>query len=233
LPRLFADVSSAIGSDVAAIIVEPVQGEGGVIPGTHEFLNGLRSLADANDALLIMDEVQAGLGRCGTLWAHEPSGVKPDIMTLAKPLGGGLPIGATLCTERVASAIKPADHGTTFGGNAAVAAGALEVLRTVSHPAFLKDLQDKGRHLQSILHSWPSSMPSLVKQVRFPTTPGLWAGVELTSPAKPVLAAAADMGVVFITAGPNTIRLSPPLTVTKDEISHAMNVLRQAINSPT
>src|SRR4029079_1845436 len=127
-----ASAEAAIGPNTAAVFVEPVQGEGGINAATPEFLRALRELCDKYNAVLIFDEVQCGMGRTGTLWAHEPSGVTPDIMTLAKPLAGGLPIGAILMTEKVASAMHAGEHGTTFGGGPLVTSVAKHVLQRIS-----------------------------------------------------------------------------------------------------
>lgn len=223
------DVARAMGPDVAAVIVEPIQGEGGVIPAEAGFLRDLRQLTTENNALLIADEVQCGMGRAGTLWAHEAAGVEPDMMTLAKPLANGLPIGAVLVKDFVAAAIKPGDHGGTFGGNPLATAVGLHVLERIADPAFLADVRDKGAHMLNLLSQWTTSSTHTVKQLRRPPTDALWAGLELHGPVAGVVQAALDKGVLFITAGPNTVRLSPPLTISKDEISHGMGVLKECV----
>ncbi|KAA0147630.1 hypothetical protein FNF28_07542 [Cafeteria roenbergensis] len=223
------DVARAMGPDVAAVIVEPIQGEGGVIPADAGFLRDLRQITTENNALLIADEVQCGMGRAGTLWAHEAAGVEPDMMTLAKPLANGLPIGAVLVKDFVAAAIKPGDHGGTFGGNPLATAVGLHVLERIADPAFLADVRDKGAHMLNLLSQWTTSSTHTVKQLRRPPTDALWAGLELHGPVAGVVQAALDKGVLFITAGPNTVRLSPPLTISKDEISHGMGVLKECV----
>lgn len=215
--------AQAIGDDTCAVIVEPLQGEGGIHPATTAFLHGLRDLCDRHDALLIFDEVQCGLGRSGRLWAYELYDVAPDIMTLAKPLAGGLPIGATLVTEAVAQAIKPGDHGSTFAAGPLVCRAAQVVFDRVSQPAFLADVRDKGRHLLSRLADLDSPK---VTEVR---GRGLLVGVELDRPVKPLLAAARQRGVLVINAGENVLRLCPPLIISKEEIDTAVEVIAECL----
>ena len=145
-----ASAANAIDDETCAVIVEPIQGEGGVNPAANGFLQGLRQLCDQHDALLIFDEVQVGLGRTGHLWGHAPYGVTPDIMTLAKPLAGGLPIGATLVTQKVADVMKPGDHASTFAAGPLVCAAANVVFDQVSKPQFLQQVRDNGDYLKHI-----------------------------------------------------------------------------------
>lgn len=202
----------AIGPKTAAVFVEPIQGEGGINPATPEFLQGLRALCDENDAVLIFDEVQCGVGRSGTLWAYEASGVTPDIMTLAKPLAGGLPIGAILVTEAVGSAIKPGDHGSTFAGGLVVTSAAKVVLARVSQPDFLSHVREVGDYLMERLAEINSP---LIKEVR---GRGLIAGIELTIPAGPLVGEGYKQGLMMINAGPNVMRFVPPLIIEKSHI---------------
>lgn len=211
----FNDVESAeaaIGDDVAAVIVEPVQGEGGVHPATPEFLAALRRLCDQHDALLIFDEVQCGLGRTGTLWAYQGYGVTPDMLTSAKPLAGGLPMGAVLMTQRVADAIHPFDHASTFAGGPLVAAVAERLVARVSDPAFLEAVRAKGDYLRQRLAALDSPH---VREVR---GRGLLIGVELDIPAADVVKAAYAHGLLTVGAGPNVLRLVPPLIISFQEI---------------
>jgi len=147
-----SSAEAAITDDVCAVIVEPIQGEGGLSVATPEFLRTLRARCDAVGALLIFDEIQCGMGRTGTLWAYEPYGVRPDIMTVAKPLGGGLPIGATLLTQAVADTLHAGEHGTTFGGGPLVAGVAQVVLRKIADPAFLAHVREVGDYFDEALH---------------------------------------------------------------------------------
>lgn len=223
----FNDVASAeaaIDDSVCAVIVEPIQGEGGVRPARRVFLQRLRELCDQHAALLIFDEVQCGLGRTGYLWAYEGYGVTPDIMTLAKPLANGLPIGAVLMTGRVADALKPGDHGSTFAGGALVCRAAQVVFDRVSDPAFLARVRDLGEHLHEQLHS---RLPAdKVVEIR---GQGLIVGVELTQPVAPLVAAAAERGLIVIGAGDNVLRLVPPLIVDRAQITAAVDILADCL----
>ncbi len=211
--------TEAIGDDVCAVIVEPVQGEGGVHPATPEFLQTVRGLCDQHDALLIFDEVQCGLGRTGHLWAYEGYGVTPDMLTTAKPLAGGLPMGVVLMTQRVADAIHPFDHASTFAGGPLVAAVAEALVAKVSQPAFLERVQDKGVYLQEKLAEINS--PHIV-DVR---GQGLLLGIELDIPAADVVASAYHHGLLTVGAGPNVLRLVPPLIINYDEIDQVVDRL--------
>ena len=213
------------GGRVAAVIIEPIQAEGGVTPVPAAFLKALRLLCDEADALLIFDEVQVGLGRTGTLWAHEAAGVTPDLMTLAKPLAGGLPMGAVLMTERVAATIQPGDHGTTFGGGPLVASAALASCRRIGDPAFLAEVRRKAGELADRLGSLPLRHPG-VSAVR---GAGMIWGVEVTGSAADVVARALDAGLLLCTAGPNVVRILPPLTASDDELRRGTDLLDEVL----
>jgi len=209
----------------AAVIVEPVQGEGGVRPVDLEWLAFLRELCDARGAALVFDEVQCGLGRTGTLFAYEQTEVVPDLVTLAKPMGGGLPMGAVLLTEAVASALKPGEHATTFGGGPLVATVALDVLRTIAEPGFLAAVREKGEALGAALARLRAASPKVVA-VR---GRGLMWGIELVEPAAPYVTAARDRGLLVCTAGAQVIRLVPPLVVTREELERAVAILDEVL----
>jgi predicted acetylornithine/succinylornithine family transaminase len=209
----------------AAVIVEPLQGEGGVRPVPADFLAFLRTLCDERGVALIFDEVQCGLGRTGTLFAHEPTGVTPDVVTLAKPLAGGLPMGAVLVSDRIAGALAPGDHATTFGGGPLVATVALEVLRTIADPAFLADVRGKGAWLAQRLSALAERSPR-VRQVR---GRGLMWGVELAEPAAPFVTAARERRLLVLTAGPNVVRIVPPLTIVRDELERGTAILEEVL----
>ncbi len=209
----------------AAIIVEPVQGEGGVRPVDAGWLEFLRELCDARRAALIFDEVQCGLGRTGTLFAYEQTGVVPDMVTLAKPLAGGLPMGAVLLTDAVAGALAAGDHATTFGGGPLVASVALEVLRTVGEPAFLDDVRAKGEWLGRRL----SGLAAHTSRVRDVRGKGLMWGVELHEPAAPFVTAARERGLLVATAGSQVIRLVPPLVITLAELERGVAILETVL----
>ena len=209
----------------AAVIIEPVQGEGGVRPVAPDFLAFLREQCDASGCALIFDEVQCGLGRTGTLFAAEASGVVPDMVTLAKPLGGGLPMGAILVNDAIASALTPGDHATTFGGGPFVATVALDALRTISDPDFLAGVRTKGEWLGARLNRLAAGTP----RVREARGRGLMWGLELNEVAAPVVAAARERHLLVLTAGPTVIRIVPPLTITREELERGVTILEEVL----
>ncbi|MFQ5401192.1 MAG: acetylornithine transaminase [Anaerolineae bacterium] len=215
---------AAVNDDTCAVIVEPVQGEGGIYPASARFLQGLRELCNHHHALLIFDEVQCGLGRTGHLWAHEAYAVKPDIMTLAKPLAGGLPIGATLVTQAVADVIQPGDHGSTFAAGPLVCQAAQVVFDRVSQPEFLAQVRQNGVYLKHRLQTMESDQ---IVEVR---GAGLLVGLELKASVKPLIAAARDKGLLIINAGENVLRLAPPLIVTGEQIDSAVSIIEACLN---
>ena len=214
-------------NDYAAIIVEPLQGEGGIHSATTEFLKFLRDYASEHDIVLIFDEIQCGMGRTGTLWNYEQYGIIPDVMTLAKPLGGGLPLGAVVCCERVSSAMSPGSHGSTFGGNPVACAMGCEVLSIVADAAFLQQITESGTLLVEKLKELAMRY-LLIKEVR---GAGLLVGVELTCEPKDVIAACRGNGLIVIGAGSNTIRFMPPLNVLAKEITAAVKLFEKSIQS--
>ncbi|MEX2582496.1 MAG: acetylornithine transaminase [Gemmatimonadota bacterium] len=226
----FVDVGNLAGLEAvsrertAAVIIEPIQAEGGILPVPAEFLRALRATCDRVGALLIYDEVQVGLGRTGTLWAHEASGVTPDIMTLAKPLAGGLPMGAVLLSERVADAVQPGDHATTFGGGPLVASAALAVCRKVGADGFLAEVRRKGGIVSERLEAL-----ALAREVAAVRGTGLIWGIELSGPATEVVARALDAGLLLVGAGPNVVRLVPPLSISDDDLDRGLSMLEGAL----
>ncbi len=208
-----------IGPQTCAVFVEPIQGEGGINVASDDFLRGLRQTCDRYGALLTFDEIQCGMGRTGTLWAHEPSGVQPDMMTLAKALGGGLPIGATLLTDRVAATIQAGDHGSTFAGGPVVCRAALETLRRVSAPEMLAHVRAMGELLREKLRALGSPR---VQEVR---GRGLMIGVQLDIEAWPLVEAGYERGVLLLNAGAQVLRLLPPLIVEEAHIEELVAVL--------
>jgi predicted acetylornithine/succinylornithine family transaminase len=209
----------------AAIILEPVQGEGGVQPLPAGYVRALRRIADEAGALLIFDEVQCGLGRTGHLFAYERLDVAPDILTLAKPLAGGLPMGAVLLSDTVASAIEPGDHATTFGGGPLVATVALEVVRRIAEPAFLAGVQQRGALLGALLDRI-TALPAVAEARGV----GLMWGLELNVPAAPVVDAAREAGLLVTAAGERVVRLLPPLVITDVELHEGATILRQVLS---
>lgn len=230
----FADVGDAEGvrrllatGNVAAVIIEVVQGEGGVRPIPGEFLTALRALCDEHDTLLILDEIQCGLGRTGALFAWQHAGVVPDLMTLAKPLAGGLPMGAVIASERVAATLEAGDHATTFGGGPLVSSVALAVTRTIADPAFLARVEALGAHLEARLATLAARVPG----VRGLRGLGLMRGIVLDGPAAPVVARARELGLLVVSAGPDVVRLVPPLTITEAELDQGVDLLARALGA--
>jgi predicted acetylornithine/succinylornithine family transaminase len=214
-----ASARAAMSDKVCAIIVEPIQGEGGIYPASVEFLQGLRDLADEHDALLIFDEVQCGMGRTGKLWGYEHFGVEPDILTSAKPLAGGLPIGAILMRQKVADAMHKGDHASTFAGGPLTTHVAHYVLGRVADPGFLAAVEAKGKLLMERLEELNS--PHTV-EIR---GKGLMVGMELDIDTNPLVAEGYQHGVLLVNAGPNVLRFVPPLVITEDEIAHVTEVV--------
>jgi len=222
----WAAVDHAVSaSRTASVIVEPVQGEGGVRPLDAEWLGFLRELCDSRGVALIFDEVQCGLGRTGTLFAYEQTGIVPDILTLAKPLAGGLPMGAVLVTGGIGASLKPGDHATTFGGGPLVARVALDVVRTVAAPDFLAAVRRKGDWVGERLGALAARSPR-VREVR---GRGLMWGIELTEPAAPFVTAARERALLVVTAGPNVLRLIPPLVITLEELERGVAILEEVL----
>ena len=218
----FDDLAAAeklIGPETCAVFVEPVQGEGGIHPASAEFLAGLRAACDRYGALLVFDEIQCGMGRTGRLWGYEHSGVTPDMMTLAKALGGGLPIGATLLTDRVAEVMAPGDHGSTFAGGPVICRAAEIVLRRVSDPAMLEHVRAMGALLMDGLRGL--NQPHIVEIRGL----GLMIGVEFDREVAPLIAAGHAHGLLMINAGPNVLRLLPPLIVEENHIAQFLSTL--------
>lgn len=219
---------AVVKGQTAAVFVEPVQGEGGILSTSVSFLKGLRRICDQTGALLVFDEVQCGLGRTGKLWAHEAFDVKPDIMTLAKPLAGGLPIGAVLVTEAVASTIANGDHGSTFAGGPLVCHAALAVLDHIQAPGFLESVASKGHYLKTQLQERLGNNPH-VKEVR---GYGLLVGIQLNVPASPLVSAALKEGLLILTAGKgDVVRLAPPLIISEQELDEAVHILARCLSS--
>jgi acetylornithine/N-succinyldiaminopimelate aminotransferase len=224
----FNDVAAAreaIDGHTCAVVVEPVQGESGVHPSGVEFLRALRDRCDEVGALLIFDEIQCGLGRTGYLWAHQACEVTPDIMTLAKPLAGGLPIGAILLTERVAEVMVPGDHGSTFAAGPLVCSAASAVFRRVSDEAFLARVREVGAYLGAGLRKLAGEVPG-VKEVR---GLGLMWGVEIEGQARDVIAAGYEQGIIVAPAQDHVLRLVPPLIIEKEHIDLLLERLGAAM----
>ena len=217
---------SQLNDFTCAIMVEPVQGEGGVNVAALDFLAGLRRLCDENGILLIFDEVQCGMGRTGKLFAYEHYGIQPDIFTLAKALGGGLPIGAMLCREKVASGFSPGDHASTFGGNPVACAAALAVMQEILQEGFLDDVTNKGILFQERLQLLKGKFPDAVLESR---GKGLMIGMELREKGPEVQRYCQEKGLLINCIGDRILRFLPPLNVSRDELETALEVLQSAL----
>lgn len=224
----YNDLSAAkesISDETAAIMIEVIQGEGGVIQGTEEYIRGLEALCREKGLLLIVDEVQTGMGRTGKLFAYEHYGIEPDIVTLAKGLGGGIPIGAVIARGAAADTFEPGSHGSTFGGNPLSCSAALAVTETITENGFLDKAAEKGRLLKDGLNKLKEEF-AFVKEVR---GCGLMLGMELDQgiQGKKVVGMALEKGFLINCAGQNTLRFVPPLIITEMEIQQLLSALQQ------
>ena len=231
----FNDVAAlelAVDERTAAFIVEPVQGESGVVPATREFLAAAHRICDARGALLIFDEIQAGMGRLGSLFAFQHFGVRPDVVTLAKALANGLPIGAVLIDGRVAGALQPGDHGTTFGGSPVPCAAALAHLRLRAQGDLDAHVRAMGQRLANGLRAIAREFPERFDE---PRGVGLMLGLPVRPPytAKAIVAAALEERLLVNAAGRNTLRFVPPLIIDAQEIDEGLRRFRQAIDGAT
>lgn len=220
-----AAIEAAYSEDMAAIVVEPIQGEGGVRPADVEFLRALRAFCDAHQVALIFDEVQTGVGRTGKWFAKEHAGVQPDIMTLAKGLGSGVPIGAILANAAISGAIQWGDHGTTFGGNPLACAAALATLEVIEDEGLLTKATTDGQWLREHVKAWKHP---LIHEVR---GKGLMVGIELTHSAKPVVLALLHQGILANATAENVIRLVPPLNTSRETLRTVLEALQAALHS--
>ena len=212
--------AATAADDIACVLLEPVQGEGGINPATPTFLEAAAEIADASGALLFFDEVQCGVGRSGTFFAHEQLGVTPDLVAIAKGLANGLPIGALLVTDDIAGGFGPGDHASTFGGNPVACAAACAVLDTLDEE-FLEHVQAMGERLAAGLASLPA-----VQEVR---GLGLMLGGELDRPVAPIVTACLDRGLVVGSAGDSVLRLTPPLVVGPNDIDQALAIISEVL----
>lgn len=218
---------SQINDATCAIMVEPVQGEGGVIVADDDFLAGLRRICDEQNLLLIFDEVQSGMGRTAKLFAYEHYGIKPDIITLAKALGGGFPIGAMLCSEKVSTGFSPGDHASTFGGNPVACAAAVVVLQEITRDGFLQNAAERATYFREKLKALQDSYAKQVVEIR---GKGLIIGMELKKDARKIQQFCQQKGLLLNCIGEKTLRFLPPLNVSKDEIDRALDILETAFS---
>ncbi len=219
-------VKARINENTCAIIMEPIQGEGGVYPATEEFIKGVRELCDAHDLLLILDEIQCGMGRSGEMFAWQHYGVKPDVMTVAKALGNGLPVGAFLACGKAASAMIPGDHGTTYGGNPLVGAGAEAVLDIFERRHIVEHVREMGAYLWEKLEELMASSETVCGHRGM----GLIQGLEFTVPAGPIVSKALlEEKLVLISAGEKVIRFVPPLVIEKADVDEMVKRLGRVL----
>lgn len=218
-------LEAAITPETAALMIEPIQGEGGLRPADPEYLRALRKICDSRGLLLIFDEIQTGVGRTGKLFAHEWSGVKPDIMAIAKGIGGGFPIGACLATADAAKGMVAGTHGSTFGGNPLGTAVGNAVLETVLAPGFLDHVQKIGNYLQQQLGRLAAEHPNVFEGVR---GQGLMIGLKMAVPNTDFVNVARKHGILVLGAGDNVVRLLPPLNIDETHVREAMDKLTAA-----
>ena len=226
----FGDVEAmarAVRDETVAILVEPIQGEGGVNVPPDGYLRGLRELCDRKRLLLLLDEVQVGMGRTGTLFAHEPEAIRPDVVTLAKALGGGVPIGAMLTTETIATALDVGAHGSTFGGNPLACAAGVAVLEAIREERLLENCRNLGARIRERLARLAAELP-MIRAVR---GRGLILGIEIDRPGRPLVAAALERGLVINTTAETVIRLLPPLNLTAAEADEGMAILEDVLRT--
>ncbi|MCI7057064.1 MAG: acetylornithine transaminase [Selenomonas bovis] len=212
-------LAQMMSEKTCAVMLETIQGEGGVYTPVPGYLEQVRALCNKYHALLIVDEIQAGIGRSGKFFAYEKYGVKPDIVTLAKGLAGGVPIGAFITTEEAAAAMKPGDHGTTFGGNPLACAAANVVLDTVPQPAFLKHVEKVGSYFKAQLLGLQQKYPALIKEVR---GTGLILGAELTRPGRDIVNDVLAKGAIINCTAGNVLRFIPPLIITEQQVDDVL-----------
>ncbi|PWA12746.1 acetylornithine transaminase [Pueribacillus theae] len=218
-------VKHAIDDQTGAVMLEMVQGEGGIIPADATFVNELKKICNEKNILLIVDEIQTGIGRTGKAFAHQHYGINPDIITAAKGLGSGLPVGAMIAKKEFAEAFGPGSHGSTFGGNPVAMAAAKAVLNIVFKNEFLSEVEQKGEYLFKQLEEKISKLP-FVEKIR---GKGLMIGIVCKGDVSPMIPLLIQKGLLVLNAGPHVIRLLPPLTVTKSEIDKAVNLIQEVL----
>ena len=223
-----AALKAVIGPETAALMIEPIQGEGGLRTISTRTLKRLRELCDEHGLLLIFDEIQTGVGRTGKFFAYEFSGVTPDIMSIAKGIGGGFPVGACLATEEAASGMTLGTHGTTFGGNPLAMAVANAVLDVILGEGFLDQVAQRGLRLKQSLAALKDRHPTVIEEIR---GEGLMLGLKLHTPNTEFVASARDAGLLVVGAGDNVVRLLPPLIIGEEEIAEAIERLDQAASA--
>lgn len=219
------DVVSKITDKTCGIILETVQGEGGIFPAKKEFLEGIRKICDEKDILLIFDEVQCGMGRTGSMFAYQQYGIKPDVLALAKALGCGVPVGAFVASEKCSSALVPGDHGTTYGGNPFATAAVSTVFDLYEELDVVSNVKEVGAYLGTKLEEMVEKLDSIKEHRGI----GLMHGLELNVPVGEVVNKALEKGLIVISAGCNTLRMVPPLIVTKEDIDEMIKILESCL----
>jgi acetylornithine aminotransferase len=225
-----AALNSLVTEKTAGVIIEPIQGEGGINVVTESFLVALAKRCREVGAVLIYDEIQCGLSRTGEFWAHAalPKEAHPDVITTAKALGNGFPVGAVIVNEKVANAMKVGDHGTTFGGNPLASAVASHIVERLADPKMLAAVQGKGKFFRQQLEKLQQRWPNVISEVR---GRGLLLGMQLDRDPTPIITAARERGLLIISAGTNTLRFVPPLTLSVEEIESGIKILEDAMES--
>ncbi len=218
-------VKALVNENTCAIIMEPVQGEGGIFPATLEFVQGIRKLCDENDIILIFDEIQCGMGRCGSMYTFQDFGVEPDVLTTAKALGCGIPVGAFLTNSKVSGVLQAGDHGTTYGGNPLVCAAVSKVFDLFEQERIVEHVKEVTPYLEEKLDSLVEKY-EFIKERR---GKGFMQGLEFTVPVAEIINKVMDAGVILISAGPNVIRFVPPLIIDKDQIDEMIVILNQTL----
>lgn len=221
----FEELQSLIDETVCAILIEPVQGEGGIRPAEKEYLEKVRKLCDEQNIILIFDEVQCGIGRTGEIFAYQNYNVLPDIVTLAKGLGAGIPIGAMIAKEKIANAFEPGSHASTFGGNPLATTAAKIVMGKVGKPDFLENIREVGDYLTNKLNELLSEFEFIIDRRGI----GLMQGIELNIPVKKIIQKTMEKGLLLINAGTHVIRFVPPLIVNKEHIDEMITILSSVL----
>ena len=218
-------VKALVNEKTCAIILEPIQGEGGIYPATKEFMEGVKTLCEEHDLLLILDEIQCGMGRSGAMFAWQDYGIKPDVMTCAKALGCGVPVGAFLADGKTKEVLVAGDHGSTYGGNPLVGAAVSKVFDLYEEMQLLDHVKEVSDYLEEKLDELAGKY-DCIKERR---GKGLMQGLEFTMPVKDVIAKAMENGMIIISAGANTLRFLPPLTITKEHVDEMITILEKSI----
>ena len=222
----FDALKAAVSEKTCAILMEVMQGEGGIIPADKEYLQNVRKLCDEKDILLMFDEVQTGVGRCGELFAYQVYGVAPDCLSTAKGLAGGVPIGAFMAKESAAKAFNPGDHASTFGGNPLATSCGLVVMNELFEGGLLENVKKNGQYLGETLKNLAKKHEKMVSDVR---GMGFMWGMELKGEAAPIIKKCIDAGLLLVGAGPNVIRFVPPLIASKEDIDEMAKILDKAL----